>query len=42
MKCKEDSWTNPNWTMGAIYSSRNVNCEPVVLKIKPYEEKIVL
>lgn len=44
MKCTDVSWVNPNWTFGTgqFYSTRDVKCEPVKLKLKPYEEKLVL
>ncbi|KAK0654956.1 hypothetical protein B0T16DRAFT_302805, partial [Cercophora newfieldiana] len=39
MKCTDVSWTNPNWTMGtgAFYSTRDVKCTPISLKVKPAE-----
>jgi hypothetical protein len=44
MKCTDVSWQNPNWTQGsgAFYSTRDVKCAPVSLKLKPYGETIVL
>lgn len=44
MKCTDVSWTNPNWTMGsgAFYSTRDVKCTPISLKVKPVDERILL
>ncbi|KAI5867895.1 hypothetical protein GGS23DRAFT_543019 [Durotheca rogersii] len=36
LSCTDETWINPNWTMGQIYSSRIVECEPVTLPLKPY------
>ncbi|KAK3314448.1 hypothetical protein B0H66DRAFT_576715 [Apodospora peruviana] len=33
LSCTDTTWTNPNWTMGAIYSDRTIKCKPVDLKI---------
>ncbi|ORY68551.1 uncharacterized protein BCR38DRAFT_335597 [Pseudomassariella vexata] len=35
--CTDTTWQNPNWTMGQIYSDREVKCTPVTLPVKPYE-----
>lgn len=36
LECTDTTWTNPNWTMGQIYSDREVKCGPVTLPVKPY------
>jgi hypothetical protein len=36
LDCSDTTWTNPNWTMGQIYSDRTVECEAVTLPVKPY------
>ncbi|OIW29352.1 hypothetical protein CONLIGDRAFT_575945 [Coniochaeta ligniaria NRRL 30616] len=36
LECNDTTWTNPNWTMGQIYSDREVKCAPVTLPVKPY------
>jgi hypothetical protein len=35
--CTDTTWQNPNWTMGQIYSSREVKCGRVDSTIKPTE-----
>ncbi|KAK0705500.1 hypothetical protein B0H67DRAFT_497357 [Lasiosphaeris hirsuta] len=44
MTCTDVSWTNPNWTYGTgeFYSTRDVKCAPVSLRLKPNEERILL
>ncbi|KAL7626117.1 hypothetical protein AAE478_002887 [Parahypoxylon ruwenzoriense] len=37
LSCTDETWINPNWTMGQIYSDRIVRCEPVTLPLKPYK-----
>ncbi|KAI1477833.1 hypothetical protein F4774DRAFT_387847 [Daldinia eschscholtzii] len=37
LACTDETWINPNWTMGQIYSDRTVKCEPVTLPLKPYQ-----
>lgn len=36
LECEDTTWTNPNWTLGQIYSSRTVQCAPVTLPVKPH------
>ena len=31
LQCTDETWTNPNWTMGQIYTDRHVDCAPVTL-----------
>ncbi|KAM7187332.1 hypothetical protein V8F33_011322 [Rhypophila sp. PSN 637] len=35
LECNTKSWTNPNWTMGDIYSSTITTCQPVDLSLSP-------
>jgi hypothetical protein len=44
MKCIDVSWMNPNWTLesGEFYSTRDVKCTPISLKMKPAEQRILL
>lgn len=35
LDCNETSWQNTNWTLGQIYSTRNIDCDPVTLDLKP-------
>jgi len=35
LDCTDTTWSNPNWTMGQIYSDREVKCAPVTLPVKP-------
>lgn len=37
LDCTESTWQNQNWTMGQIYSTRDVRCSPVDLSINPKE-----
>ncbi|KAI0840328.1 hypothetical protein F5Y06DRAFT_262363 [Hypoxylon sp. FL0890] len=37
LSCTDETWINPNWTMGQIYSDRDVKCTPVTIPLKPYE-----
>ncbi|KAK3940999.1 hypothetical protein QBC46DRAFT_383828 [Diplogelasinospora grovesii] len=37
LECTDDTWMNPNWTIGQIYSDREVKCAPVDAIIKPYQ-----
>ena len=41
LDCNETMYRNPNWTMGQIYSSRQIKCLPVTLDISPYEMEAV-
>ncbi|KAJ9144401.1 hypothetical protein NKR19_g6445 [Coniochaeta hoffmannii] len=36
LDCTDTTWTNSNWTMGDIYSDREVKCTPVTLPVQPY------
>ncbi|KAK6211169.1 hypothetical protein QIS74_10433 [Colletotrichum tabaci] len=31
LKCEETSWQNNNWTIGEIYSQRNIKCDIITL-----------
>jgi hypothetical protein len=35
--CTDTTWQNPNWTMGQIYSNREIKCAHVDSIIKPTE-----
>ncbi|KAF2469185.1 uncharacterized protein BDR25DRAFT_304672 [Lindgomyces ingoldianus] len=35
LKCKSVYWQNSNWTMGQLYSTTTVTCEPAQLTILP-------
>jgi hypothetical protein len=37
LNCTDTTYTNPNWTMGQIYTDREVKCAPVTLPVKPYQ-----
>ncbi|KAK4236176.1 hypothetical protein C8A03DRAFT_45789 [Achaetomium macrosporum] len=37
LDCTDTTWKNPNWTLGQIYSSRDIKCTPVDATIKPTE-----
>jgi hypothetical protein len=37
LNCTDTTYTNPNWTMGQIYSDREVKCAPVTLPVEPYQ-----
>ncbi|KAI1378430.1 hypothetical protein F4677DRAFT_443644 [Hypoxylon crocopeplum] len=37
LACTDETWTNPNWTIGHIYTDREVKCTPVTIPIKPYK-----
>ncbi|KAK4096731.1 hypothetical protein N658DRAFT_510972 [Parathielavia hyrcaniae] len=41
LSCTDTTWQNPNWTMGEIYSSRDVQCAPVDASIEPYEMEAI-
>lgn len=36
LECTDTTYQNPNWTLGQIYSDREVKCSPVTLPLKPY------
>lgn len=36
LDCTDDTYQNPNWTLGQIYSNREVKCAPVTEAVKPY------
>lgn len=31
LQCEETNWQNPNWTVGEIYSQRDVKCGIITL-----------
>ncbi|KAJ6443229.1 Carboxylic acid transporter protein [Purpureocillium lavendulum] len=33
LTCTTSTWQNPNWTPGSIYSTRNVDCKKVTVKV---------
>lgn len=35
LDCTDTTWQNTNWTLGQFYSTRNVNCAPVTIDLKP-------
>ncbi|KAJ0125269.1 hypothetical protein J7T55_006614 [Diaporthe amygdali] len=35
LDCTDTTWQNTNWTMGQFYSTRNVDCAPVTVDLKP-------
>ncbi|KAF3765651.1 hypothetical protein M406DRAFT_356003 [Cryphonectria parasitica EP155] len=37
LDCTETTYQNENWTIGQIYSDREVTCAPVSLHLEPYE-----
>lgn len=37
LDCEETKYQNPNWTMGQIYSTRDIKCAPVDATIVPTE-----
>ncbi|KAL2132476.1 hypothetical protein VTI74DRAFT_3750 [Chaetomium olivicolor] len=37
LDCTDETWQNPNWELGQIYSSRNIKCKPVQATIVPFE-----
>lgn len=37
LECTDETTTNPNWTIGEIYSDREVKCTPSSISMKPYE-----
>ncbi|KAK4118175.1 hypothetical protein N657DRAFT_584095 [Parathielavia appendiculata] len=41
LSCNETTWENPNWTIGQIYSSREIKCAAVQAVIKPYEMEAI-
>ncbi|KAI1855700.1 hypothetical protein JX266_000565 [Neoarthrinium moseri] len=36
LDCTDSTWQNPNWTIGQIYSDREVKCAPVTVPVKPH------
>lgn len=41
LDCTDTTWQNPNWTLGQIYSDREVKCAPVTVGVKPYQMSAV-
>ncbi|KAL1838578.1 hypothetical protein VTJ49DRAFT_2505 [Mycothermus thermophilus] len=37
LSCTDETWENPDWEMGQIYSSRAIECQPVDSPILPTE-----
>ncbi|KAK1774242.1 hypothetical protein QBC45DRAFT_47392 [Copromyces sp. CBS 386.78] len=37
LDCSESTWVNQNWTQGQIYSTRDVRCSPVDLRVDAKE-----
>ncbi|OTA98265.1 hypothetical protein M426DRAFT_326125 [Hypoxylon sp. CI-4A] len=37
LACTDETHLNPNWTIGHIYSDREVECKPVTIPLTPYE-----
>lgn len=37
LDCVETQYQNPNWTVGQIYSDREITCQPVTTLVQPYE-----
>ncbi|KAK6077109.1 hypothetical protein SCUP234_06848 [Seiridium cupressi] len=37
LDCTDTTYQNPNWTLGQIYSDREVKCAPVTVPVKPYQ-----
>ncbi|KAI0887614.1 uncharacterized protein GGS22DRAFT_157609 [Annulohypoxylon maeteangense] len=37
LACTDETHINPNWTLGQIYSDREVKCTPVTIPLKPYQ-----
>lgn len=35
LTCNETFWQNPDWTVGQIYSTRGIICDPVTLPLVP-------
>lgn len=37
LECTDTTWTNPDWSVGQVYSDREVKCAPVTVgTVKPY------
>ncbi|KAK5635992.1 hypothetical protein RRF57_011704 [Xylaria bambusicola] len=41
LDCQQTYWQNPNWTLGEIYSDREISCNPVTLPLTPYSKTAV-
>ncbi|RWA06260.1 hypothetical protein EKO27_g8839 [Xylaria grammica] len=41
LDCKETNYQNPDWQIGQIYSTRNIDCAPVTLPLTPYSKTAV-
>lgn len=37
LTCTDETWENPNWELGQIYSSRTITCDKVDKTFKPDE-----
>ena len=35
LECKTTTWQNPNWTIGQLYWTQNIDCKPGKLVIEP-------
>lgn len=33
LSCQQTVWTNPNWTIGSLYSTYETTCKPTELQI---------
>ncbi|KUI73772.1 hypothetical protein VM1G_09169 [Cytospora mali] len=36
LDCTDTTWENSNWTIGQIYSDREIDCMPVTVDVEPY------
>ena len=41
LECTDETTTNSNWTLGEIYSDREVKCTPLTIPLKPYKMSAV-
>jgi hypothetical protein len=41
LDCTDSTYQNSNWTLGQIYSDREINCDPVTVPVRPYEMRAV-
>jgi hypothetical protein len=37
LSCTDETWENPDWKMGQIYSSRTITCDKQTFPLKPYQ-----
>ncbi|KAL2268954.1 hypothetical protein VTJ83DRAFT_3800 [Remersonia thermophila] len=42
LSCTDNTWKNPSWQIGQIYSSRTIQCQPVNSPILPQEMSAVM